>query len=55
MTVIVSHCLALAKLADRIIVLEHGKIVEAGSHEELMQQGDRYDTMFTCQASGYLS
>ncbi len=53
MTVVVSHRLALAKLADRVIVLEHGKIVEAGSHDQLMQQGDHYHTMFTRQATSY--
>ncbi|NJN86442.1 MAG: ABC transporter ATP-binding protein [Leptolyngbyaceae cyanobacterium SL_7_1] len=54
MTVVVSHRLALAKIADRILVLEHGRIVEQGNHEELMAQGDRYHTMFTRQASSYL-
>lgn len=54
MTVVVSHRLALAKIADRILVLEHGKIVEQGNHQELMAQGDRYYTLFTRQASSYL-
>ncbi len=54
MTVIVSHRLALAKLADRIIVLEHGRIVESGSHDALMAHGDRYHAMFTRQASSYM-
>jgi ATP-binding cassette subfamily B protein len=54
MSVVVSHRLALAKLADRIIVLEHGKIVEAGSHEQLMAQAGVYHTMFSRQMSSYL-
>jgi len=54
MTVVVSHRLALAKLADRIIVLEHGRIVEDGDHNQLMAQKDRYYTMFSRQASSYL-
>jgi ATP-binding cassette, subfamily B, bacterial len=54
MTVVVSHRLGLAKLADRIIVMEHGKIVEDGTHEELMELGNRYYTMFTRQASSYI-
>ncbi|MEB3292927.1 MAG: ABC transporter ATP-binding protein [Synechococcales bacterium] len=53
MAVVVSHRLALAKIADRIVVLEHGEIVETGSHAELMANRDRYYTMFTRQASSY--
>jgi ATP-binding cassette subfamily B protein len=54
MSIVVSHRLALAKIADRIIVLEHGKILEIGTHAELMAKGDRYYEMFTRQASSYL-
>jgi ATP-binding cassette subfamily B protein len=53
MAVVVSHRLALAKMCDRIIVLEHGQILESGTHEELMALGGRYHSMFTRQASSY--
>ena len=54
MTVVVSHRLALAKIADRVVVMENGKLVETGTHDELMKLGDRYYSMFTRQASSYL-
>jgi ATP-binding cassette, subfamily B, bacterial len=54
MTLVVSHRLALAKLADRIVVLEQGKILEIGTHTQLMANGSRYCEMFTRQASTYI-
>ena len=54
MTVVVSHRLALAKMADRIIVLEHGQIAEVGSHQELMMREGTYHMMFSRQKSSYL-
>lgn len=54
MAVVVSHRLALAKMADRIIVLEHGKIIEEGTHEALMAQEGSYYMMFSRQVSSYL-
>jgi ATP-binding cassette subfamily B protein len=54
MAVVVSHRLALAKMCDRIIVLEHGRIIESGSHDQLMALGGQYQLMFSRQASSYL-
>lgn len=54
MAVVISHRMSLAKTADRIIVLEHGEIMEAGTHSELMQANHRYAEMFTRQANSYL-
>lgn len=54
MAVVVSHRLALAKMCDRIVVLEHGQIIEQGTHHQLMALGGQYHLMFTRQASSYL-
>lgn len=51
--IIVSHRLSMARLADRIIVLSDGRILEEGRHDELMQSGGTYASMFTAQALGY--
>ncbi|MFD0712766.1 ABC transporter ATP-binding protein [Paenibacillus sp. GCM10027626] len=50
---VVSHRLSLARHADKIVVMDGGKIVEIGSHEELMDKKELYYTMFTKQASSY--
>ncbi|HVE63831.1 MAG TPA: ABC transporter ATP-binding protein [Mycobacteriales bacterium] len=52
-TVLISHRFSTVRQVDRICVLEHGKVVELGSHEELMAQGGRYRTMFELQASRF--
>jgi ATP-binding cassette subfamily B protein len=54
MGLIITHRLALCHLADRIILLESGKILEEGNHEQLMQLRGKYYQMFTRQASSYL-
>ena len=53
MTIVISHRLALCKLADRIVVLEKGKISEVGTHTELMSKRGQYHLMFTRQANSY--
>jgi ATP-binding cassette subfamily B protein len=53
-TIVISHRLGLAKIADRIAVMENGKIVEIGTHDELIELGEIYYSMFTRQASSYI-
>lgn len=51
--IFVSHRMASARIADRILVLENGRLIENGSHEELLQQGGEYARMFGLQAQWY--
>ncbi len=52
-TILISHRFSTVRHADRICVLEHGRVVELGTHEELMAAGGRYHTMFELQASRF--
>jgi ATP-binding cassette, subfamily B, bacterial len=52
-TILISHRFSTVRRADRICVLEHGRVVELGSHDELMAKGGRYRTMFELQASRF--
>jgi ATP-binding cassette, subfamily B, bacterial len=52
-TILISHRFSTVRHADRICVLEHGKVVELGSHDELMAAKGRYHTMFELQASRF--
>ena len=49
----ISHRLSTTRLADRIYLLEHGRIIESGTHDQLMQQQGKYAQMFTLQAQKY--
>ena len=51
---LVSHRFSSVRAADRIYVLDGGKVVEQGSHEELMEARGRYAELFTLQAASYL-
>lgn len=52
-TILISHRFSTVRMADRIAVLDHGRMVEYGSHEELMSKDGRYAHLFTLQARGY--
>jgi ABC-type multidrug transport system fused ATPase/permease subunit len=53
-TILVSHRFSTVRHADHICVLEHGAVVEFGSHDELIDLGGRYRTMFDLQASRFV-
>ena len=53
MAILISHRFSTVRMADRIIVLRHGKVEEAGSHEELLAKHGLYEELFAMQAAGY--
>ncbi|QLE01703.1 ABC transporter ATP-binding protein [Galbibacter sp. BG1] len=52
-SIIISHRFSTVRMADRILVLKDGKILEIGTHEALMKNNDLYAELFSLQASGY--
>ena len=52
--IFISHRLSTTRIADKIYMLENGKIVEQGSHEELLKQNGKYAQMWHTQAEKYL-
>jgi ATP-binding cassette, subfamily B, bacterial len=53
MTILISHRFSTVRMADEIAVLENGRIIESGSHEQLMQRAGHYAALFALQARGY--
>ena len=53
MAVLISHRFSTVRMADRILVLEDGAVLEDGSHDELLALGGRYAELFNLQAAGY--
>ena len=51
--VLISHRFSTVRMADRILFLENGELLELGSHEELMNQQGKYSKLFNLQARGY--
>ncbi|GAA4242101.1 ABC transporter ATP-binding protein [Winogradskyella damuponensis] len=52
-SIIISHRFSTVRQANRILVLEHGKVLEIGTHEELMTNKNLYSELFSLQAEGY--
>jgi ATP-binding cassette subfamily B protein len=53
MAILISHRFSTVRMADRILVLEHGRVLEEGTHDDLLALEGRYAELFNLQAAGY--
>jgi ATP-binding cassette subfamily B protein len=53
MAILISHRFSTVRMADRIVVIERGRVAENGSHEELLRREGIYARLFSMQAEGY--
>ena len=53
MALLISHRFSTVRMADRIVVLKAGRLVEEGGHDQLVELGGRYAAMFEMQAASY--
>jgi len=53
MVILISHRFSTVRMADQILVIAEGRVLERGSHEQLMQLGGHYAGLFSLQARGY--
>ncbi|NEP12112.1 MAG: ABC transporter ATP-binding protein [Symploca sp. SIO2C1] len=53
MVVLISHRFSTVRMADKIVVMTEGEVVEQGTHEELLERGGSYARLFSIQAAGY--
>jgi ABC-type multidrug transport system fused ATPase/permease subunit len=53
MVVLISHRFSTVRMADKIVVMADGELLEQGTHEELLKLGGRYARLFSIQAAGY--
>lgn len=53
MGIVISHRFSTVRVADRIAVLAGGRVIEEGTHDELVARGGRYRRLFDLQAAGY--
>ena len=53
-TIIIAHRLSTLSHMDRILVFDKGKIIEAGTHDELLAKGGLYKTLWITQVAGFL-